>query len=104
MFNYEKNILIEGTPLCYRKYLFGLFPSTVHIKPVLQSIPKKKKTVDFGNRSDSYEEIILDDPYITMIDEDGGEDEMEEGMSEGEEDSMDLMDDDYSRGWVVFPH
>ena len=79
MFNYEKNILIEGTPLCYRKYLFGLFPSTVHIKPVLQSIPKKKKTVDFGNRSDSYEEIILDDPYITMIDEDGGEDEMEEG-------------------------
>ena len=39
-----------------------------------------------------------------MIDEDGGEDEMEEGMSEGEEDSMDLMDDDYSRGWVVLPH
>lgn len=93
-FNYQKNILIEGTPLCYRKYLFGLFPSTVHIKPALQAIPKRRLSEN-GSRNDSFEEIILDDPYFTMIDDEGVEEEEEDGMSDGEDESMEIIDDEY---------
>ena len=80
--------------MCYRKYLFGLFPSTVHIKPSLQAIPKRR-VPEAVNRTDSYEEIVFDDPYFTMIDDEGMEEEEDDGMSEGDDESLEIIDDEY---------
>lgn len=112
LFNFEKNLLIEGTPLCYRKYLFGLFPSTIHIKPAVHSIPKKKS----HSSQDVISELLIDDPYMVsdnmevedndmnMMDDEGYEDLLDEEFLNGgsdmngeplsEEDKMDSKEED----------
>lgn len=92
MFNFDKNLLIEGTPLCYRKYLFGLFPSTIHIKPAAQLVPKKQPPVK-DRYDNSFDMIMNDDSLFSLYDdirylnpeeeENGFE---EEGMEESMED------------------
>ena len=81
LFNYEKNLLIEGTPLCYRKHLFGLFPSSIHIKPAIHMIPKKKARPEppqdlffddimYMNGDMNEEEAMFDDEgFDDMVDE-----------------------------------
>lgn len=87
LFNFEKNLLIEGTPLCYRKYLFGLFPSSIHIKPAIHLIPKKKA------RPEPPQDLFLDDiVYMNgdMYDDEGFDDE---GFDEMDDEFMARNDD-----------
>ena len=80
-----------GTPLCYRKYLFGLFPSTLHIKPALQVLPKKKAMAP--SRYESYDDLLTDDPYMSLLDPEAI---MNEEDDEGSDEmNFDPMDDNY---------
>lgn len=85
LFNFEKNLMIEGTALCYRKYLFGLFPSTIHIKPAVHSIPKKKS----HSSQDMVSELLIDDPYMVSDNMDIEDDDMNVMDDEGYEDMLD---------------
>ncbi len=89
LFNFEKNLLIEGTPLCYRKYLFGLFPSTVHIKPAVHSIPKKKTSNDMND------DMLMDDGYFSLLDDMNG---YEDEMNGSEDDGFEEIDDEFLHG------
>ena len=89
LFNFEKNLLIEGTPLCYRKYLFGLFPSTVHIKPAVHSKPAKVP------RREEPQDIFYD-PF-TVIEDNGLFDDDGMNMSENEE-FDEALDEEFLNG------
>ena len=93
LFNFEKNLLIEGTPLCYRKYLFGLFPSTVHIKPAVHSIPKKESSND--RRNDRRNDMLMDDGYFSLLDDMNG---YEDEMNGSEVDGFEEIDDEFLHG------
>lgn len=94
LFNFEKNLLIEGTPLCYRKYLFGLFPSTVHIKPAVHSIPKKESSND--RRNDRRNDMLMDDGYFSLLDDMNGYDDDMDVSEAGDLDE--LLGDDFLHG------